>query len=153
MDKLLKLPKTQIAIGFAGGVVLLIMATQMLSGLKKKESRHCQPLNNKPVLAGFILSGGNPYFLLWWATVGLALATEAVTFGLWVFGLFAVVHLSVDFIWLHALSWTSFKGARLLGPRNQKIILMICSLALYFFGLFFIYNAVGNSFKLLSVPN
>jgi hypothetical protein len=37
----------------------------------------------------------------------------------------------------------------LLGPRNQRIVLLICSLVLFGFGLFFIYNAATIVIKLL----
>jgi hypothetical protein len=53
-----------------------------------------------------------------------------------------VTHWSVDFIWLQILTWFSNKGSVLLGPKGMKIVLMFCSAALFFFGLFFIYNAV-----------
>jgi hypothetical protein len=41
----------------------------------------------------------------------------------------------------------SFKGSVLLGPRRQKKVLLICSLALFGFGLFFIYNAASTLVK------
>jgi len=62
---------------------------------------------------------------------------------------FAIVHWLCDCVWLQALSWASFKGSRLLGPHNQRIVLMICSAVLFFFGLFFIYSAVRNLINLL----
>lgn len=94
-----------------------------------------------------MLSAGNPYFLFWWATVGLALATTATGMGIWAFALFAVVHWLCDFVWLGALSWASFKGTGLFGASIQRIVLVICAVALFFFGLFFIYNAAGTLIK------
>jgi len=85
--------------------------------------------------------------LIWWATVGLALATQATQWGIWAFALFALTHWSVDLIWLQILSWASFKGSVLLGPRGMRIVLMICSAALLLFGLFFIYNAAKILFN------
>jgi len=149
MGTLLKSQKTQIVIGLAGGAFLLIMAAQMIITLKPVNHTKDKPLKHKPVLAGIILSATNPYFLIWWATVGLALATEVKQFALWAFALFAAVHWLCDFAWLHALSWASFKGTTLLGPRSQRIVLLVCALALLAFGLFFIYNALGNLLKLL----
>lgn len=141
MAKLLKSTLTQIIISLAGGTILLIMAIQMLISLKAPESTQRKPLKDSPVWAGIILSVTNPYFLLWWATIGLALVTTARGFGIWAFGLFALVHWLCDCTWLQALSWASFKGSTLLGHRSHKIVLMVCSAALVFFGLFFIYKA------------
>jgi threonine/homoserine/homoserine lactone efflux protein len=146
MGGLLKLACTQIAIGLAGGAVLLIMAILMFAGSKADEDTNRKPIVNKAVMAGFMLSAGNPYFLLWWATVGLAMATTARGLGIWAFAMFAIVHWLCDLIWLEVLSLTSFKGATVFGGRSQKIVLLTCSAAMFFFGLFFIYKAVAALF-------
>ena len=77
----------------------------------------------KPVLAGIVLSASNPYFYLWWATIGLALVTRATAFGIGAFVAFALVHWFVDLGWVTALSWASFKGSKLMTERNQRSIL------------------------------
>ena len=143
MGRILQLPTAQIAIGLAGGAFLLMMAIGMLRSLRSVEMQETKVAKSAPMLAGIILSATNPYFLFWWATVGLALATTATGMGIWAFALFAVVHWLCDFIWLGALSWASFKGTGLFGSRSQQIVLMICAVALFFFGLFFIYKAVA----------
>jgi len=141
MGTYFKLPRVQIAIGLAGGAFLILMAAQALLNLRAKTDTQPKALAGKPILAGIILSATNPYFLLWWATVGMALATQATKWGVWAFALFALAHWSVDLVWLQILSWASFKGSSLLGPRLQQIVLLICTLALFAFGIFFIYTA------------
>jgi len=136
-----KMPKVQIAIGLAGGIFLIFMGIQSFLSLKTEAEVEAKSLDSRPILAGIILSAGNPYFLLWWATVGLALATQATKWGIWAFALFALTHWSVDLIWLQVLSWASFKGSTLLGQRGLKGVLILCSAALFGFGLFFIYRA------------
>ena len=149
MDKVLKSTTTKIVIGFAGGIFLVIMAIQMLRSVKSTEQQEVQVTKRGPVVAGIVLSGSNPFFLIWWASVGLNLAITATGFGIWAFALFAIVQWLCDFIWFSILSWASFKGSVLLGPHSQKVILLICSLALLGFGLFFIYNAADILVKLL----
>jgi len=149
LGKYFKLPKVQIVIGLAGGIFLILMAIQTLLSLKAKADTEPKALKGKPILAGIILSAGNPYFLIWWASVGLALATQATKWGIWVFALFALAHWSVDLVWLQILSWASFKGSTLLGPRGQRIVLLICSVTLLGFGLFFIYNAANALIKII----
>jgi len=139
----LKSQKTQIAIGIAGGGVLLWMAAQMLRDLRKAEYTAAEGYKRSPVLTGLILSVSNPYFLLWWATVGLNLAMKAQSLGAIALVLFAVVHWLCDLIWLYLLAWASFKGSTLLSPRRQKIVFGICGTALVCFGLKFIYDAAG----------
>ena len=138
-----KMPNVQIAIGLAGGIFLILMGIQSILSLKIQANVESKSLSSRPVLAGIILSAGNPYFLLWWATVGLALATQATKWGIWAFVLFALTHWSVDLIWLQVLSWASFKGSSLLGQRGLRVVLIFCSAALFGFGLYFIYRAVN----------
>jgi len=140
--RLLKLPAAQIVIGLAGGAFLLVMATQMLSSLRSAEEFEAKFSGSTPLLTGVLLSATNPYFLLWWATIGLALATTAANLGIWAFALFAIVHWLCDFVWLCALSWASFKGSVLLGLRVRWIVLLICAAVMLVFGLCFVYKAV-----------
>lgn len=149
LDTILKSAATKIVIGFAGGLFLVVMAIQMLRSLKSIERQEVKVTKSGPVVAGIVLSGGNPFFLIWWASVGLNLAITATGFGIWAFVLFAIVHWLCDLIWFSVLSWASFKGSGLLGGRSQRIVLVICSLALLGFGLFFIYNAATTLAKLL----
>jgi threonine/homoserine/homoserine lactone efflux protein len=149
MDRILKSATAKIVIGFAGGLFLLIMAIQMLRSLRGAEQQEARISRRGPILAGIVLSGGSPLFLIWWGSVGLNLAITATGFGIWAFALFAIVHWLCDLIWFSILSWASFKGSGLLGPRRQRIVLLICSLALFGFGLVFIYNAASTLIKLL----
>ena len=149
MDAILKSAATKVVIGFAGGAFLLIMAIQMLPSLRKAEGEEAKVIGGGPVVAGLVLSGGNPFFFVWWASVGLNLAITASGFGIWAFAIFAVVHWLCDLIWFSVLSWASFKGSVLLGPRGQKTIMWICSLTMFVFGLIFIYHAAAILVELL----
>ncbi|MHC4087168.1 MAG: LysE family transporter [Planctomycetota bacterium] len=149
MDTILRSTTTKIVIGFAGGAFLLFMAIQMIRSLSRTQNQEVKVTRSGPVVAGIVLSGGNPFFLIWWASVGLNLAIAAAGFGIWAFALFAILHWLCDLVWLSLLSWASFKGLVLFGPRNQRIVLLICSLVLFGFGLFFIYNAATTTIKLL----
>jgi len=135
---------TQITIGFAGGLVLLYMAYSIFKTAGHVSEPQAGAKKDKPVLAGIVLTASNPYFLIWWATVGLALATKATKLGLYAFVLFAIVHWLVDLIWVTALSLASFHGTTLLGPKVQQIVLKICAAAMLLFGLFFLYNAAAT---------
>jgi len=138
---LLRRNTTQVVVGLAGGVVLLYMAWRMFKSSKAIPEAQAGVRKDRPILAGIVLTGSNPYFLIWWATVGLALATTATGFGIWAFALFAIVHWLVDLLWVSALSFASFHGTTLLGPRLQQIVLRVCAAAMLLFAVFFIYSA------------
>lgn len=139
VGRLLKLSYVRIVIGLAGGGFLILLAVQMFQGLGGPGTEQVQTTGSSPLAAGILLSAGNPYFLIWWATVGLTLITTARnSFGLSAFGLMALAHWSCDLLWLAALSWASFEGSALLGPTGQRIVLALCAAAMLAFGLYFI---------------
>jgi threonine/homoserine/homoserine lactone efflux protein len=141
MKEIIESATIKIVIGLAGGAFLIIMAAQMLKNLKDANKQQVTVSKSAPLLAGLILSGGNPYFFIWWATVGLTLATTATGLGVWAFALFAIVHWLCDLVWLEALSLASFKGSVLLSPRRQRIVTLVCAIALFGFGLLFMGGA------------
>jgi threonine/homoserine/homoserine lactone efflux protein len=138
VGKVLKLPAAQIGIGLAGGIILFVMGFGMLKAVRSNGQDEGRFAGSTPILTGILLTATQPYFLLWWATVGLALATQAVELGVWAFVLFAMVHWVCDFLWLSALSWASFKGSTVLGPQIMRIVLAICALALVVFAVYFL---------------
>ncbi len=152
MDKLLKVEGVRIGIGLAGGVFLLMMAWGMFRALRRPTSDDDQAVSaaRHPILIGIIVSASNPYFLLWWATVGLALATKAVNLGVMAFVLFALIHWSLDLIWLTILSWVTFGGGKLMGDAPQRVILGICAAAMVFFGGKFLWEAGWSLHRLLA---
>jgi len=141
MGALLRSAGAKIVIGLAGGLFLLLLARQMLKGLGKTTSPTGEHVRKSPILTGILLTGGNPLFLIWWATIGLALASRAAELGVLAFALFAVIHWLCDLAWLEALTIATFKGAKLLGDRGQRIVLSLCAVAMLAIGVKFIIDA------------
>jgi threonine/homoserine/homoserine lactone efflux protein len=142
IGKILESNRVQIAIGLTGGFVLCWMAVGLFRTSPHLNGETAVSDMQNPVWTGFILSATNPYFFIWWATVGLALAKNAIILGIPAFVMFTIVHWVCDLIWLEVLSFTSHKGSQLLSQRNQRIILAGCSVVMLLFGLIFVYNAV-----------
>ena len=131
----------QLTIGLVGGVLLLLMGVGMLTAIGKAVDDDENSPQRHPFLTGIILTGANPAFLLWWAVIGLKLATDAIALGIVAFVLFAVIHWLCDLVWLETLSITSYKGTELLGGRVQQIVLLVCGVMLVYFGCEFLYDA------------
>jgi len=133
LGRWLALGAVRIAIGLLGGMFLLAMGFSMLRSLGRLafgSSQHAR----SPLVAGALLSIGNPYFLVWWATVGAAMVVRAVAFGVWGLAAFALLHWLCDFAWCTLLSVLSFRGGRLFGRRLQVVLFASCGVALLFFG-------------------
>jgi threonine/homoserine/homoserine lactone efflux protein len=145
--KFLNTPTATVVIGLVGGLVLLWMGYAMFKDARKASLKTCDNVKSKsPVLAGIILSASNPYFLIWWVTVGMALATDAKAFNWTVMTLFIIVHWSVDLIWFQTLSFASYKGAEVMTEKHFQIVLSICAFALIAFGIYFICDATKTMF-------
>jgi len=134
-------------IGILGGAVLIWMGIEMLINSRRaritSEEREINPF-----LGGILLSIGNPYFLLWWATIGASLTVQAMNFGAIGVVSFALVHWFCDLAWLQFLSWLSFQGGRFFGRKLQITLFIICGLAMLYFGMFFLTDAVlGRMFS------
>lgn len=133
----------KIAVGLLGGGFLVWMGLGMIREKGSPDPSSNQTAQGGPLMTGLILSAGNPYFLLWWATVGLNLAIEARDLGWLAFVLFTLVHWLCDLVWLTILSFASFHGTRVFGARGQRIVLRVCGIALALFGFHFLYRAIG----------
>lgn len=131
----------RIGIGLAGGSVMILLAGMMAMSLRRGLDDVGRAHAASPVWTGMALTGGNPYFLLWWATVGMGLATGAMELGAMALVLFALLHWLCDLIWFEVLSVASHSGARWLGAKGQRVILIICALAMTVFGARFIWAA------------
>ena len=92
------------------------------------------------------MSAGNPFFLVWWATVGSILIFRAMEFGILGLLTFAAAHWLCDFLWLYFLSILSFKGGQFFGKKFQKIVFILCGIFLVFLSGKFIYDAIRMFF-------
>ncbi len=140
VGRVIQFPAVQIAIAFLGGAVLLWMGVGMLRNLRKTE---LGPFNEtrSPIVAGILLSAGNPYFLIWWATVGAGLILRSVGFGLLGFAAFAAAHWLCDLGWDSFLSVLSFKGGAFFGKRFQQVVFAVCGVFLVYAGARLIFDA------------
>lgn len=132
----------KISIGLIGGAYLLWMGWGMLKEFVNYHEAKLSLNAKGPFVTGFILSATNPYFLLWWATVGLNLAKDAVSIGVLAVVLFAIVHFLCDTVWLELISFASFKGTKLLSEKKQRNVLAFCAAAIIFFGFYFIVKSL-----------
>lgn len=138
---LLNLVYVKALIGFIGGLFLLFMGINMFHSTKQAKVGSINYAYT-PMISGIVLSLGNPYFLVWWATVGAALILKSIDFGIFGFLIFALCHWLCDFFWYYFLSIISFKGGKFFGRKFQKIIFTICGVFLLFFSVKFIIDTI-----------
>lgn len=131
----------QKTIGLVGGLVLILMGFKLFKN-RKKISVKPQHSEQASLVAGFVATAANPYFFLWWATVGAAMVLDASLFGYVGLVLFTVVHWSCDLAWDAFVSITVFKSRRLWNQKVFNIIFTFCFAVLAVFGVWFVFSAL-----------
>jgi threonine/homoserine/homoserine lactone efflux protein len=128
------------AIGLVGGVFLFYMGASMMR--TRMEDDRAQGSKLGPFAAGVALTAANPYFLLWWATVGASLIGTATGYGLVILPLFVMVHLACDLGWLQFVSFSVNRSRRLLTGRGYRYLFVACGAFLMVFALYFVVSSV-----------
>ena len=129
-------PDVRKIIDLAGGLMLIFMGSMVFRATRKAVGEAADlPYNS--FVTGIIMTGGNPAFYAWWATIGIALIAGAADFGVYGLLLFAVVHWSCDLVWEQFISMSVFKTRHLWTQKVQRIVFGICALVLVGFGAWF----------------
>lgn len=135
----LELVKT--IVGIAGGSILIYMGSGMFR-IRHEIDEKVHSLAQGSITAGFLTSTSNPYFFLWWATIGAALMTKAITFGVAGIILFVVVHWLSDLSWYSLVSLVVYRSKHLWSKKLRGILFGLCGAILIGFGGWFIISAV-----------
>lgn len=129
-------PEVKRFIGLAGGLMLIFMGSIMFRTMGRTVGEAADlPYNS--LVTGIVTTGANPYFFIWWATIGVALIASATEWGIYGLLIFAVVHWTCDLVWNQFVSLTVFKTKHLWTLKVQKVVFSICALILVGFGAWF----------------
>jgi len=145
LGDVMKRPAFLGAVGLAGGAALLVMGALMLRvapalRLPQKAQNGGQdapPGTARIIAAGALTSVSNPYFVFWWATVGLRLLGQAEPLGSLGYAAFYAGHVSADLLWYGAVSESVHRGRKLLSDHAYRWLVGACAAILLGFGVFF----------------
>jgi len=140
-------PIVKMVIGLIGGIVLIAFGTIQIRNsiisnpedLKKPKAsyRHL-------FILGLAFTGLNPYFILWWLTVGAQLIIIALEFAALFGVLFMFVcHIWMDYVWLTGTAYFAKKGTNIMGLKWYKPLLIVFGVILIYFGITFIISSTG----------
>jgi threonine/homoserine/homoserine lactone efflux protein len=131
------------SISIIGSLLLINLGWQMW---KNSSSPQIPSPNLKAsdLKAGMLLSLSNPFFILWWATLGLALISKAREFQTLGITLFILIHWLCDLIWFWILSYISYRGKNFFGLAFQKYLFVICGGFLFYLAWVFLNNGLKN---------
>ena len=136
-------PEFRTIISIIGAITLFIFAFIQIKNVLQKNQDISSIPKHSPLITGVILSALNPFFIIWWLTIGFKLISDAML--IWAFSgilIVFVLHIWMDFVWLGGVSWIALKSSRVLSNRNYKIMMIGLSISLIYFGITFLSDII-----------
>ncbi len=99
---------------------------------------------NNPVLGGILVSMSNPYWWIWWASIGTAflvhyhVSLESPSNII----AFYSGHEIADFVWYAPISFLAFFGKKWLNIKIYSTVLFLCGFFMAGFGIYLAFNSV-----------
>ena len=81
-------------------------------------------------IAGALMSLANPYWIIWWATIGIGYIVSSMEYGWLGITLFFIGHITGDMIWYFAISFAVGKGKKLFTDKTYRILIAVCGVFL-----------------------
>lgn len=128
-----------IVISTAGSAILLWMAISMFRALPflSLELNGKEPARGNLLVAGILLSLANPYWTIWWVSIGLGYILHSMEVGKWgVFSFFSG-HIAADLLWYSIVSAAVWKGRSFLSDRTYRCLIGACAVFLVLFSCYF----------------
>lgn len=141
------------SVSLAGGVMMGWMGWGMLRsarGLTLTLTAAADEPRMHPVLAGIVVSLSNPYWTLWWVTIGLGYLMSTVRLGWPGLVAFFVGHIAADALWYTAVSVGVAGGRRWLGDGGYRALIRACGVFLLVFGVRFLWKGIAEARALLA---
>lgn len=135
-------PDVITVIAVIGGSILIVTGMQTLRD-RHRVLRVAAQGEGSTVALGFLTSVSNPYWWLWWATVGAALITTAVSFGIWMLPAFMLVHIGVDLLCYQVVSMTMSATAERVDSAWLKWAAIVSGGIMLTFGVYFLTDGLS----------
>jgi len=128
----------KMGIGIVGGGLLVFLGISMITARKDMAVTGKDSLPDSTIMTGALTTSANPYFFLWWATVGAFLIFTAQEFGVIVIVVFAGMHWTCDLAWYSFTSFAVFRTRHLWTPLVHEMVFGLCGALMVAFGIYFI---------------
>jgi len=131
-------------LSLAGGLMLILMGGHMAATARRAVNAALNtPAEGAtamrgPILAGVLTSLSNPYWTIWWATIGLSYAAVSLKRGYAGLGLFFLGHILADFGWYSVVAAAVARSRAVCPPVVLRGMVTVCGLVLVGLGSWFI---------------
>lgn len=134
-------------IALIGGAILLWMGWRLLRDSVRGPAAgpEAAPVESRfgPVLQGITVSLSNPYWTLWWATIGVKLASDGLAIGPLGILAFFIGHELGDVAWYGIVIAAVSRGRSSLTGTPYRLVLGACALFLLYLGAAFALDGIG----------
>jgi len=135
-----------ILIALIGGVIMIWMAQSMFRSIPKLGIKTESPSGKSMnvYLSGILMSLANPYWIIWWATIGLGYVLVSGELGFAGIAFFFAGHILGDLVWYSAISFAVGNGRRLFSDRTYRILVGACAAFLAVFAVWLMTKGIGR---------
>lgn len=151
LGKVLSYKQVLGTVGLIGGAMLFYFGYGTVKTAKtatlsltasETDARKSSPTGRRGLIgtavAGMAASISNPYWVLWWATVGAAYVATSASYGPIGPAAFFVGHIAADLAWYSLVSLAIATGTRFFNDKVYRGILFVCGTFLFLFGAYFL---------------
>jgi len=133
-----------VVIALIGGLIMIWMAQSMFRALPRLEinTNAAGSRSMNLYLAGILMSLANPYWIIWWATIGLGYVLHSQKLGFAGIALFFLGHILGDLVWYSAISVAVGKGRKFFGNKTYRILVGVCAIFLAIFAVWLLYDGI-----------
>jgi len=148
LSRLLKRNLVAGLIGLLGGAFLLWMGFDIAGSawwgtVSLEQATGAEAgLQLGPIITGIVVSISNPYWVLWWATVGASYVALSLARGPLGLGSFYFGHILSDLSWYSLVALLITRGKTLLSQPVYRLILLVCGIFLMALSIYFIYSGI-----------
>ena len=133
-------------ISLLGGAILLAMGSLAVRKVWQKVKLPTASLERGSgktlVLSGILVSLSNPYWLIWWITLGMAYLLWSLNLGIAGVVTFFTGHILADLAWYALVAFIIASGRKIMNDTVYRMILLVCGLALLALGGYFITSGI-----------
>src|ERR1044072_3136841 len=152
-------------VGMIGGIAIIVFAMAQILNIIKKAGYTADVMNKTnihdigykstyfflldkigrkltlgPLMVGMIFTAMNPFFVIWWLTVGIKLISDTIyLFGI-VEGVFLLFlfHIWMDYAWLTLTAYLISKGWSIVKMRSYHLFMVCINIVLISYGFYFL---------------
>ncbi len=133
------------SVGLVGGITLLWMSYEAFKfSHDPLNETNTKLFNGSAYIAGIITSISNPYWIIWWITIGLSYILISFKYGIKGIIVFYIGHILADFSWYSLVAFSFSFMKRFITSKGYMIIAIISGIIFAVFSVYFLWFGVKN---------